>query len=79
MRAEDWSHENIELEGWPILIVSFRLGDNYVVQAESTSSGVTIARATATTRFKAYRQAIDSATRRLARTRIVDLSLTVGG
>ena len=62
-----------------VTVTSYRIGGQYVAEVESVSSGVTVARANHETRAFAQQQAVETALRRLARTRRVDLDLTVGG
>jgi hypothetical protein len=79
MRAEDWKKRELELEGWPVMVSSYQIGDSYVTEVESTTSGATIARATRKTRAEAELEALETAAKRLLRTRRTDLGLTVGG
>jgi len=79
MRAEESLKQSLELEGWHVHLSSFRIGGQYLAEVEVESSGVTIARATDELRAIAEERAIESATKRLLRTRRVDLDLTVGG
>ena len=60
-------------------VSSYRIGVHYLVEVEALDSGVTIARATDGDRAKAEEEAIQTAAKRLSRTRRVDLDLTVGG
>jgi hypothetical protein len=79
MRAEDFRKQPLELEGWSVHLTSYRIGSQFLAEIEAEASGVTIARATDETRFIAEQQAVETAVRRLTRTRRVDLDLTVGG
>jgi len=60
-----------------VRIISYRLDEFYVSEVESASSGATIAMIVATIPEEARREALETAARRLLRTR--DLELTVGG
>jgi dsRNA-specific ribonuclease len=79
MRADDFQKQPLELEGWAVTVTSYRIGGQYVVEVETISSGVTVARANHESRAIAKEQAIETALRRLARTRRIDLDLMVGG
>jgi hypothetical protein len=79
MRAEDFRKQPLELEGWTVHVTSYRIGERYLVEVEALESGATIARATSGARGEAEQEAIQTAIKRLNRTRRVDLDLTVGG
>jgi hypothetical protein len=70
MRAEDYQRRRQELAGWPVGIVSYKLGDRYVCEIDNVSPGARVARAEGSTREEAERAAIETAERRLGRTRI---------
>jgi dsRNA-specific ribonuclease len=79
MRAEEFRKQHLELDGWTVYITSYRIGSQYLAEVEDVSSGVTIARGTDDARSEAEERAIETALRRLNRTRRIDLDLTVGG
>jgi hypothetical protein len=70
MRAEDYQRRRQELAGWPVGIVSYKLGDRYVCEIDNVSPGARVARAEGSTREEAERAAIETAERRLGRTRV---------
>jgi hypothetical protein len=70
MRAEDYQRRRQELAGWPVGIVSYKLGDRYVCEIDNVSPGARLARAEGSTREEAERAAIETAERRLGRTRV---------
>jgi hypothetical protein len=70
MRAEDYQRRRQELAGWPVGIVSYKLGDRYVCEIDNVSPGARLARAEGSTREDAERAAIETAERRLGRTRV---------
>jgi hypothetical protein len=70
MRAEDYQRRRQELAGWPVGIVSYKLGDRYVCEIDNVSPGARLARAEGSTREEAERAAIETADRRLGRTRV---------
>ncbi len=77
MRAEGWASEELELEGWAVKVTSYRIGQAFLTEVESCDSGVIIARGIAPTREDSRREAFETASRRLLRTRRIEL--TVGG
>jgi hypothetical protein len=70
MRAEDYQRRRQELAGWPVGIVSYRLGDRFICEIDNANPGARLARAEGSTREEAERAAIETAERRLGRTRI---------
>jgi hypothetical protein len=70
MRAEDYQRRRQELAGWPVGIVSYKLGEQFVCEIDNVSPGARVARAEGATREEAERAAIASAERRLARARV---------
>jgi hypothetical protein len=77
MRAEGWAVEELELEGWAVKITSYRIGERFLTEVESSASGVIIARGIAPTKEDSRREAFDKAAGRLLHTRRIEL--TVGG
>ena len=70
MRAEDYQRRREELAGWPVSIISYKLGDRYVCEIDNISPGARVARAEGASREEAERLAREAAERRLGRTRI---------
>jgi hypothetical protein len=70
MRAEDYQRRREELAGWPVGIVSYRLGERYICEVDNVSPGARIARAEGASREDAEGKALADATRRLGRTRV---------
>jgi len=71
MKPEDYSERSLELAGWPVHLVTYRLGETYYAKADNVSPGAQIARAQASTKEEAEREALGKAERRLAATRRV--------
>ena len=69
MTPENYSVRELTLEGWPVRLVSYRLGEQFHAKIENTSPGAALARASAASAAEAEQQVIAAATRRLARTR----------
>jgi hypothetical protein len=66
--AEAYQEKQVELEGWPLRLTSYKLGEVFHCQADNVSPGATLVRETGATR-DAERKALEVARRRLARTR----------
>ena len=79
MRAEHWEKEDLELKGWPVKVITYQVGDSFFTEVESTTSGAVVARSAGKVQQTVRSEAIEAATRRLLRTRRIDLGLTVGG
>ena len=69
MKTEEYSERKLELEGWPVNVTSYRIGDVYHTKVDNVSPGAAVARATGASREEAERKALEDARRRLARTR----------
>ena len=69
MRAEDYQRRRQELAGWPVGIVSYKLGDRFICEIDNVSPGAMIARGSGGTREAAESEALEKARRRLGRTR----------
>lgn len=69
MKVQDHAERNIEVNGWPVHLTSYRMGDKYVCVADNVSPGASLARVTAASREDAESQAIERAGELLARTR----------
>ena len=70
MRAEGYQRRRQELAGWPVVIVSYRLGERFVCEIESAGAGARLARAEGATREAVEREAMATGSEHLARTRI---------
>lgn len=79
MRAEEWETKDLELDGWPGKLSSYRIGASHIAIVELLCSGSILATAIAATREKAHEEVLQSATTRLRCTRLLDAHLTVGG
>jgi hypothetical protein len=70
MRTEDYQRRRDELAGWPVGIVSYKLGERFICEVDNVSPGARLARAEGGTREEAEQRALATAERRLARTRV---------
>lgn len=68
LKAEQFQERNIELNGWPVKLTSYRVGVKYVCQADNVSPGACLARMTADTAEEAEAQAISKARHLLGKT-----------
>jgi dsRNA-specific ribonuclease len=69
MKPEDHQESQFELAGWPVRMVSYKLGETYVAKIDNVSPGAQIARAEGASREEAESRATEDAQRRLQRTR----------
>ena len=61
-------HET-EVNGWPVRLTTYRIGEKYVCQADNVSPGACIARFSAATAEEAESQALSKATHLLGKTK----------
>lgn len=66
--TNEFQERQIELEGWPVKLTSYRVGDKYVCQADNVSPGACLARFSAASREEAESQAISKARHLLSKT-----------
>lgn len=69
MKVEHYSVRTSELAGWPVRIVTYRIGDVWHAKADNVSPGATIATARADDLSKAVAAVTEKARTRLAATR----------
>ena len=69
MKAEEYSERREVIDGWPINIVTYRLGDRYHCAIDNVDPGARFARAEGPTREEAERAALEKAQRYLKQTR----------
>jgi hypothetical protein len=69
MKPENYREQTLELSGWPVRLVSYKLGNEYICEADNVSPGATLARFTASTPEEAERQALSKAGHMLGKTR----------
>lgn len=70
MRAEDYTTRLTELDGWSLLVESYRIGDRFYCNVSSADPGARFARSEGTTKEEAERIALEKARRYLAQTRV---------
>jgi hypothetical protein len=69
LRSEEFRETRRELDGWPINIVSYRIGGTYYCSIDNESPGARVARAEGPTREAAESTALEKAARYLKQTR----------
>ena len=69
MKAEDYTERNDVIGGWPVHIVTYRIGDTYYCTIDNVDPGARFARAEGATREDVEREAIEKAQRYLKQTR----------
>jgi hypothetical protein len=69
MQAEAYQTRRDELAGWPVNIVSYKIGELFHCVIDNVDPGARVARGEGATREAAEAEAIEAATRRLGRTR----------
>jgi len=69
MKAEGYVRRRQELGGWPIEIETYQVGDVFYCTINNVDPGARFARAEASTRDEAEKQALAKAERYLAQTR----------
>ena len=68
MRTEEFQETQVEINGWPVRITKYRVGEKYVCQADNVSPGAVLARFTAATPQEAESQALSKARHLLSKT-----------
>ena len=69
MRVEGFTERSLQLEGWEIVLTTYRLGDVYHCKADNAAPGATLARTSAATKEEAEAKAIKRAEELLLRTK----------
>jgi hypothetical protein len=69
VKSEHFKEREIEVDGWPVRLTSYRLGEKYICQADNVSPGACLARFKAGTPEEAEAQAISKAKHLLGKTR----------
>ena len=69
MKAENYQERTLELSGWPVKVVSYKLGEEYVCEADNVSPGARLARFSAPTLEEAEKQTLSKAQHLLGKTR----------
>jgi hypothetical protein len=70
VKAESYTTRKAELDGWPIVIESYRAGERFFCTVSSADPGARFARSEGTSQEEAERVALEKARRYLAQTRV---------
>ena len=76
-KTQQYQEREIELNGWPVRLTSYRVGERYVCQADNVSPGACLARFSASNAEEAEANAISKARHVLGKTKRHDVSNTV--
>jgi hypothetical protein len=69
MNVENFAERKIEIDGWPVNLVSYQIAGIFHCRADNVSPGAGIARTTGATREEAEQKVIARAKEVLGRTR----------
>jgi hypothetical protein len=69
MKVEHYAERRIEIDGWPVNLVSYQIGETFHCKADNVSPGARLARTTGVTREEAEEKAIARAKELLGRTK----------
>jgi hypothetical protein len=69
VKAEDYTERRDVIDGWPVNIVTYRIGNKYYCSIDNVDPGARFARADAATREEVERVALEKAQRHLKQTR----------
>jgi len=69
MKAEDYTERRDLIDGWPVHIVTYRIGEKYYCAIDNVDPGARFARADGATREEVERVALQEAQRYLKQTR----------
>jgi hypothetical protein len=69
MKAEDYTERKEVIDGWPVNIVTYRIGDTYYCTIDNVDPGARFARAEGPTLEDVERVALEKAQRYLKQTR----------
>ena len=65
----NFQERQLEIDGWPVKLTSYRVGERYVCQADNVSPGACLARFSAATAEEAESQALSKARHLLGKTK----------
>ncbi len=68
-KSEHFQERQIELNGWPVRLTSYKVGNRYVCQADNVSPGACLARFSGASAEEAESQAISKARHLLGKTK----------
>jgi hypothetical protein len=65
VKPEHYREDSFELAGWPVHMVSYKLGDMWICKIDNVSPGAQIARSRGATREETVKNCCEKAERRL--------------
>lgn len=68
LKSAGFQERQTEINGWPVKLTSYRIGERYVCQADNVSPGACLARFTADSAEEAESQALSKARHLLGKT-----------
>jgi hypothetical protein len=69
MKVENFAERKIEIDGWPVNLTTYQIGEVFHCKADNVSPGAGLARTTGASRQEAEDKAIARAQELLGRTR----------
>jgi hypothetical protein len=69
MKVEEHSERQLDIDGWPVNLTSYRIGETFHCKADNVSPGAALARTTGASRQEAEDKAIARAKELLGRTK----------
>ncbi len=69
LTSANFQERQVEIDGWPVKLTSYRVGDQYICQADNVSPGACLARFSAATAQEAESQALSKARHLLGKTK----------
>jgi hypothetical protein len=69
MKVENFSERRLEIDGWPVNLVTYQIGEVFHCKADNVSPGAGLARTTGATKEEAEEKAIARAKELLGRTK----------
>ena len=69
MKPEHFSERQVDVDGWPVNLTTYKLGQKWHTKADNVSPGAALARIVADTREDAEARALARAKELLSRTR----------
>ncbi len=69
MNVENHTERQIEIDGWPVHLTTYKIGETFHCKADNVSPGAALARVTGATAQEVEEKAIARATELLSRTK----------
>jgi hypothetical protein len=69
MNVENYSERELEIDGWPVHLTTYKIGETFHCKADNVSPGAALARVTGSTAQEAEEKAISRAKELLRQTK----------